>query len=162
MAADILGHCLWDICSDNHRVTTADGKAVELGSFRLAAAFITAFHDSPHAEVEEGVAFCGHSRLYPGSLWDRRRADLSPVYELIFRRMRRHALDWAYVPPQVFLVSFNDDHSGDKALQASMSEANYESILEVGRNPPPITVLAYYAVYGQWPRGWPPSIGDVL
>ena len=73
--ADILVRGLWDIFSDNHRVTTAEGREVDLGSFRLAAAFLTAFHDNPHAQVEEGVAFWRHSQFYPGSLGTRRRAD---------------------------------------------------------------------------------------
>jgi hypothetical protein len=41
--ADLLGHCLWDIFSDNHEILTSEGASVHLGSFRYAAGFIGDF-----------------------------------------------------------------------------------------------------------------------
>src|SRR5918995_2075555 len=36
---ELIGLCLWDVFSDNHDVTAADGRVVDIGSFRGAGAF---------------------------------------------------------------------------------------------------------------------------
>jgi hypothetical protein len=36
----IVGACLWDVFADNHNVVAADGRAVDIGSFRGASAFL--------------------------------------------------------------------------------------------------------------------------
>ena len=92
-AADLLGRCLWDVFSNNHDVTTADGKAVDLGSFRVAAGFIAAFR-SQRAPRGDGVHDRGdYLDFYMGTLGMPDEA-VSPVYDVIFARMRSVELAW--------------------------------------------------------------------
>ena len=37
---ELAGQCLWDVFSDNHEVIAADGRLVNMGSFRGASAFL--------------------------------------------------------------------------------------------------------------------------
>lgn len=37
---ELVGLCLWDVFSDNDDVIAADGRAVDIGSFRGAGAFL--------------------------------------------------------------------------------------------------------------------------
>lgn len=97
---------------------TAKGSL--LGSFRWAGGVHYGLSRQSHAEAEEGPAFCSYSRFYPGSLWSQRGADFSPVCELIFRRMRKHGLDWEYVHRHYFSAI---------RVQASVSHGNYQSVL---------------------------------
>ena len=41
-----LGLCLWDIFSNNHEVIAADGRFVDLGSFRGSAGVVSDFYES--------------------------------------------------------------------------------------------------------------------
>jgi hypothetical protein len=108
--ADLLGCCLWDVFADNHDVCTAKGALVDLGSFRAAAGFIADFrHRRSHSE-----AWLNERRdyieFYLGTWMVRLRADLTPVYELIFRRMQQLGLDWRYVHPRLMLVDLHPLH----------------------------------------------------
>ena len=185
--ADLLGQCLWDIFSDGHEVFTADGFLVDLGSFRGSAGFIADFTN--RVEGPGGAALGGKDYMgfYMGTAWIARRADLTPVYALIFRRMKSLGLDWRYVHPRLGIVDLSglreELERGDEpewkgydpsravareleakkrrqelaGLQDSLDQAYRESIEEARRNPPPRTVQAYRRVYGHWPHGWPPS-----
>jgi len=80
---EVMGLCLWDIFSDNHEVITADGWLVNIGSFRRADAFLNEHltrqrHDSRHSR---------YLRFYMATIWISGRADLTPVYAMIFRRL---------------------------------------------------------------------------
>jgi hypothetical protein len=185
--ADLLGRCLWDLFSDNHEVFTNEGTLVDLGSFRASAGFIADFCN--RCQAPEGLATGGRDYMdfYMGTIWVARRADLTPVYALIFRRMRPLGLDWRYVHPRLSLVDLSglrdSLESGDKPewvgydpsravgrefedrkrqqelaeLQESLDNGYRESIEVARRNPPPRTVQAYRQVYGRWPAGWPPG-----
>jgi hypothetical protein len=37
---ELVGKCLWDLFSDNHDVIAADGRSVDLGSFRASGGFL--------------------------------------------------------------------------------------------------------------------------
>ena len=183
----MLGCCLWDVFADNHDVCTAEGVLVDLGSFRAAAAFIADFrHRRSHSEArlnERGE----YIEFYLGTWMVRRRADLTPVYELIFRRMQQLGLDWRYVHPQLMLVDLRLPHEvlesenipeavrydptenywrerreavrDDEVadLRRNLDEDYRESVEEARRDPPPATVRAYQRVYGSFPAGWPPE-----
>ena len=77
---ELVGLCLWDVFSDNHDVTAADGRVVDIGSFRGAGAFLDG-HLTRGQErwSSEG----GYMRFYMGTIWISRRADLTPVYTMI-------------------------------------------------------------------------------
>jgi hypothetical protein len=188
--ADLLGCCLWDVFADNHDVRTAEGALVDLGSFRAAAGFIADFRQRrSHSE-----AWLNERRdyleFYLGTWMVRHRADLTPVYELIFRRMQQLGLDWQYVHPRLMLVDVRPLHEALESenvpeavqydptenywrerteaahdaemadLRRHMDEAYRESVEEARHDPPPATVRAYQLVYGRFPAGWPPDGED--
>jgi hypothetical protein len=80
--AELIGMCLWDVFSDNHEVLVPDGSVVDLGSFRAAAALIGRWVDQRTGSIHDPTSFCLGTALISG------RANLKPVYQLIFRRMQ--------------------------------------------------------------------------
>jgi hypothetical protein len=44
--------------------------------------------------------------FYLGTVWVAQRADLTPVYRMIFRRLRDRGLDWVYHFPRIHTVDF--------------------------------------------------------
>jgi hypothetical protein len=38
----LVGQCLWNILSDNHEVLAADGRVLDIGSFRASGGFLAA------------------------------------------------------------------------------------------------------------------------
>jgi hypothetical protein len=184
--ADLLGRCLWDVFADNHDVITAEGELVCLGSFRAAAGFIASFRyrrNHPEAWLNERMDYI---EFYLGNWGVRHRADLAPVYDLIFRRMRQLGLDWRYAHPRLFALDLSplseasEDDATPEAVRydptesflrereravreaewaefrSGLDEAYRESVEET-RNNPPATVRAYQQVYGRFPAGWPPE-----
>lgn len=184
--ADLVGLCLWDIFSDNHEVFTAEGVLVDLGSFRGAAGSIADFRNMGSDSGGGARGAWDYVDFYMGTALMGHRADLTPVYELIFRRMKRLGLDWRYVHPRLGIVELGslDDfqersdkpdwlgYDPSKAfareqerkerrqviaeLQELLDRAYRESVEEARRKPPPRTVQAYRHIYGHWPEGWPP------
>ena len=123
------------------------------------------------------------------------RADLRPVYEMIFRRLKALGHDWKYHFPRIGLVDFRPlkkqldeqarqergesefegydpsaafaeeqaDQERDAEIadmRASLDEGHRESVEAAREQPPPATVRAYRAVYGDFPHGWPPGADD--
>ncbi|MBI5316430.1 MAG: hypothetical protein HZB34_10700 [Nitrospirae bacterium] len=185
--ADLLGCCLWDVFADNHDVCTDKGALVDLGSFRAAAGFIADFrHRRSHSEARL-TERRDYIEFYLGTWMVRHRADLTPVYELIFRRMQQLGLDWRYVHPRLMLVDLRPLHEALESenvpeavrydptenywrerreaardaevadLQRNLDEAYKESVEEARHDLPPATVRAYQQVYGRFPAGWPPE-----
>jgi hypothetical protein len=134
---ELVGLCLWDIFSDNHEVTDADGRLLDLGSMRAGGGFLAEVlnnqggpkpppkEPSPffeemvakscdsekHAEIMEmlrkemyGDGGYTYMDFYMGTHMVGGRADLTPIYELIFRRLRTRGLDWKYVFPRLYAV----------------------------------------------------------
>ena len=81
---ELVGLCLWDVFSDNHDVIIADGRVADIGSFRAAGAFLDEHLTRGQDRWREG----DYLRFYLGTIWISRRADLTPVYAMIFRRLR--------------------------------------------------------------------------
>jgi hypothetical protein len=174
----LVGTCLWDIFSDNHEVIAADGRIVDIGSFRGASAFLDEFISG-----ESGAWECGDEyRFYMGSWWISQRADLTSVYSMIFRRLKSLAADWVYHFPELHLVDLSplrkklerpEEYSPSKAFEDEQKELARQAELEKARaelaeiheqsrrealdRPPPTTVRAYQEVFGGDPRGWPPA-----
>lgn len=194
--AELLGLCLWDVFSDNHDVIAADGRVVDLGSFRGTAAEIADFFEEPPAGKAEdegdenerngNEALWGrrersdYLRFYMGTIWVGDRADLAPVYRLIFRRLKACGADWKYDFPKLRLFSPGEiaEHSGipydpsaavadereraarEAELQRTQNKLDRKNLAaqrEARRNPPPDTVRAYQEIYGNFPAGWPPD-----
>jgi hypothetical protein len=179
---DLVGQCLWDVFSDGHEVVGPDGRVLNLGSFRASGEFL--------AEVlnrQIGTEQYDYLDFYMGTSWLGQRTDLTPVYQMIFRRLRSRQLQWIYHFPRLYAVNFRPlkealdqqrapdwlNYSPSEALakeeeqreydrklaelRESLDEAYCEAIAEALKRPEPATVRAYAAVYGSWPRGWPPA-----
>jgi hypothetical protein len=178
---ELVGQCLWDVFSDNHEVVDADGRILDLGSFRTSGGFLA---DVLNRQI--GADHYDYLSFYLGTIWVSQRADLTPVYEMIFHRLRARGLDWVYHFPQIYAVDMrpltealdrkdepewvNYDPSEALAkeeanrerdrelaeLRESLDQGFQEAIEEAVKHPPPATVRAYMAAYGSFPRGWPP------
>jgi hypothetical protein len=206
---ELVGQCLWDVFSDSHEVVDRgrrtegggrraldrgrrtegggrragkhDRRVLDLGSFRGSGAFL--------AEIlnrQTGDDQYDYMSFYMGTIWAAQRADLTPVYRMIFRRLEGRGLDWVYHFPRLGVVDFRPlkaaleqkqgpdwlSYSPSKALAKEQEEAEHdkslaelresldagyrEAIEEALNGPPPTTVRAYEEVYGCFPEGWPP------
>lgn len=175
---ELIGLCLWDVFSDNHDVIAADGHAVDIGSFRGAGGFLDEYLTRDQDRWREG----DYLRFYLGTIWISRRADLTPVYAMIFRRLRSLGADWVYHFPQLYLteLGLSDGEDGQTGsysvsesaaaevkaqthraetarLRAELKEMNASAREEALDRPPPAAVRGYRQVYGRDPRGWPPK-----
>jgi len=178
---ELVGECLWDVFSNSHEVVGPDGRVLDLGSFRASGGFL--------AEIlnrQTGAEQYDYLNFYMGTIWAAQRADLTPVYRMIFRRLRGRGLDWIYHFPRLYAVDLRplkealdqkqepewlnyspseavakeeEEQEHDKNLaemRQSLDEGYGDAIEEALEGPPPATVRAYEEVYGCFPRGWPP------
>ena len=175
---ELVGMCLWDVFSDNHEVIAADGRVADIGSFRGASAFL----DEHVTGATDAWSAGDYLHFYMGSAWISRRADLEPVYAMIFRRLRAVGGDWAYEFPRLYVVDLggrqeppeqrrpyspNDALAAERAaakrdadaerLRTELDEANTRAREAAMDRRPPTTVIAYRSVFGRNPRGWPPA-----
>ena len=175
---ELIGSCLWDVFSDNHEVIAADGSPADIGSFRGAGAFL----DEHLTRNQDGWRESDYLRFYLGTIWISRRADLTPVYAMIFRRLKALGADWVYHFPELGIVELLPvDDDSDKSRTAysvsqsavaelkvqqrraevqrfreELAEMNARARDEAMDRPPPAIVRAYRQVYGRDPSGWPP------
>ena len=179
----LVGQCLWEIFSDNHDVVRADGRTFDLGSFRYAGGML-----ADYLNQKLDTSRYDYMDFYMGNIWGDGRADLTPVYEMIFRRLKNHGYDWIYhfpslhaidvrplrnalkekegpewvnYSPEEALAKEQDETNRDKELaelRERLHEGNREAMAEAAKQPPPKTVKAYQAVYGRDPQGWPPGV----
>jgi hypothetical protein len=128
----------------------------------------------------------GYIDFFMGSAWLRGWADLTPVYEMIFRRLHQHGFDWCYHFPRLALVDMRPlldslkpsdepewagyspseaiareqeqrEHDREVAdTRAWLDEQHRDAVRKARQGPPPRTVKGYRHVYGHLPRGWPP------
>lgn len=122
-------------------------------------------------------------RFYMGTIWIGQRADLAPVYAMIFSRLKAVGADWIYHFPELGIVEFSsrDDDLAPSApgysvsqstvaelnaqrgrrevqkLRAELEDMNAHAREEAMDREPPAIVRAYRQVYGHDPRGWPPA-----
>jgi hypothetical protein len=180
---ELVGQCLRDLFSGSHEVVaTDDDRVLDLGSFRSSGGFL-----ADVANRQTGTTQYDYMHFYLGTSWVSRRADFTPVYQMIFRRLRRRGLEWIYHFPRVYAVDFRPlkealdrerepdwmNYSPSEALakeeeqkrrdqelaelRESLDAGYREAVEEALNAPPPATVRAYRAVYGHFPQGWPPS-----
>lgn len=185
--AELLGLCLWDIFSNNHDVIAADGRIVHLGSFRGSAGMISDFFEKFYqGKINDEDWWdrrgCGYMDFYMGTSWVSSRADLTPAYELIFRRLQAVSADWRHAFPRIHLIDFgpqeaNTDRNtpydpsaalAQQAEQKSRAEKTAKMRKQLERDvkaakrkartaPPPTTVRAYQNIFHRFPHGWPPD-----
>lgn len=167
---ELVGECLWDVFSNNHDVIAPDGRIIDIGSFRGAGGFIA---DCLNREI--GTYTYDYMDFYMGTIWIAQRADLTPVYRMIFRRLKARGHDWRYAFPRLGLVdmrpvreamgeptgSTEENAQRDRKLaelRQSLDASHREAVEAARQRPPPDTVQAYQSVYGWFPEGWPPEI----
>jgi hypothetical protein len=176
---ELVGLCLWDIFSDNHEVITVDGRVADIGSFRGASLFLDEYACRNSRDRRRDGDYM---RFYMGTIWISSRADLSPVYAVIFHRLQSLGADWVYHFPELRLVDLSGlrtdteqpaPYSPSEAataelrarkrdldlerIRAELAASNARAQEEAMDRPPPATVRAYRQVYGRDPRGWPPA-----
>jgi hypothetical protein len=178
----IWGLCLWDVFSNNHEVVGADRKVYDIGSFRGAGGFIADYINDCLMETETKYDYLD---FYMGTIWASNRADLTPVYELIFSKLKVLNCDWIYHFPRLYLVDLGDMKEDSEAerendflnydpsesvakqlekekrteeasrLKEDLDRIYEESVEEAKYQPLPEIVLAYKNIYGHLPGGWP-------
>jgi hypothetical protein len=89
---DLVALCLWDVFSNSHDVLAADGRLADIGSFRGAAGFLVEYLTGPNDDLWS-MDYC---RFYMGTIWISDRADLTPVYAMIFHRLKTLGADWEF------------------------------------------------------------------
>lgn len=177
---ELVGHCLWNIFSDNHEVIAADGRIVDIGSFRGASAFLDGYLRRELRKTSswrEG----DYMHFYMGTIWIGDRADLKVVHSMIFRRLKLFNADWVYNFPEIHFVDLRplraqlekpsmylpseawkasqeeEQHQAElEKMQAELNEINIQSRNRALDLSVPSTVRGYQYVYGHNPRGWPP------
>jgi hypothetical protein len=182
--AELLGLCLWDVFGDNHQVITEDGESAAMETLDELAGVIAEFHARAAAAPEWRAADedmwerhdADPMRFEMGTCWVVGRADLAPVYRVIFQRLQACGADWEYGFPRLHLhepppaddVSFSS-YDPSAALQREaeirrrrwrLDRAALAAKREARRQKPPAMVLAYQEVYGRFPIGWPPDPYD--
>ncbi len=174
---DVFGGGLWSVFSNNHSVTGPHGEEYDLGSFRGTGSTLASFIGRHFPEAPN----FNYMDFYCADLFIERRVDVTPLYELIFRRLKSRNCDWAYAFPRIHIVDF----SGAKEQPAPENLADYdpgtalaeelekqkkkEELAKVRQKlddayqkereealykPPPMVVQAYHNVFGKWPEGW--------
>jgi hypothetical protein len=175
---ELVGLCLWDVFSDNHDVITADGRVADIGSFRGAGAFL----DEHLSGNRDGWRQGDYLRFYLGTIWINARADLTPMYAMIFRRVKAFGGDWVTHFPELGLVDLGGLQPDSEAvgryspnealaaerrahkrevevtrLRAELKQMNRQAREDAMDCLPPAIVSAYRQVYGRDPKGWPPT-----
>ena len=176
---ELVALCLWDVFSNSHDVFAADGRMADIGSFRGAAGFLVEYLTGPNDDLWS-MDYC---RVYMGTIWISDRADLTPVYALIFHRLKALGADWEFHFPQLSIVDLSplrevlekpkpEEYSPSEAfgkeqeererqaelerLRAELAEGNAQARQEAMDHQTPATVRAYQTIYGRDPKGWPP------
>lgn len=175
----IYGDCLWDIFSNNHTVYNENYESYDIGSFRGSGRFLANVIDKMN--LVPGRSF-DYMDFYMGSFVAESRANLVPVYEFIFRILKAKNLDWEYYFPRTGIISFNrDENEKDdmtnydpatalkkelerqkqknelEELKQKLDNAYHEEFEKARYKKPPQEVIAYFSVYGHWPKGHPLS-----
>ncbi len=174
---ELLGSCLWDILSDNHKPVTKEGEPVSFGSFRMVSSLIDEFIEAGPLSEDWGQG--DHMRFYMGSTFVRNRTDLGTIYQMIFRRLQLLGYEWRYSFPRIYAVRFDKesldpaDYDPSKAFAEEEKRRAEEQAHLIGQeqinrelaeakrqawdHAPPAVVLAYQEVFGKDPHGWPPD-----
>jgi hypothetical protein len=154
---ELVAMCLWDVFSNENDVVDRDVRLVDIGSWRGAAGFL-----ADQLNRETGERQYDYMDFYMGSFWVSERADLTPVYEMIFRRLKVPSLGWRYRFPELHLIEFPSERPNGRRsyelekMRADLEQAHREAMDDLKLESVPAIVLAYRNIYGVFPHGWPP------
>lgn len=184
----LVGLCLWDILSNNHDLIFPNGDIRYMGSFRMVGGilsdFIAAMKKDENAFNRLTDISCwdlGYMDDYMGTIHVSGRTDLSPIYRLIFNRLKTLGYGWKYSFPRLCAFRLSDStetqnnmetynpseafgreqeekdkEAAHRKLQEDLENIHRKALEDARDRPPPETVSAFRDVYGHWPQGWPP------
>ena len=168
--------------SNNNEVIDKDGAVYDIGSFRGAAGFIG---DYINEYIPVSNETYGYMDFYMGTIFVSGRADLSSVYEWVFKHLKRCDCDWIYHFPRMYVISPDEICEGlkeneDKTileydpsesfqkelekqerkeetskLRKELDDVYEKTVEESKRKPLPKEVQAYKNIYKKLPKGWP-------
>ena len=120
---ELVGCCLWDVVSHNHKVLDGNGEEISLGSFRVAGEAIADFA-MQHSPDSPGWNYMD---FYLGTRWPRPPADVAPtyqaIYEVIFTRMRAAGFAWQYHAPEAQVMQVGEPDTGVSSAVAALQRA---------------------------------------
>jgi hypothetical protein len=184
---EMVGRCLWDIFSDNHDVTDSEGRRLHLGSHRGSAGFLAQYLNRGEATDQYFYLdfYMGNTmadekatlapvyemvfRRLKGKGYDWKYSfprlhlvDFRPLKEAMEREKNPEGEYAEYDPSAEFEKSEEDRRKDEElaAMRAKLDEGYRESVEAAREQPPPATVQAYEAIYGEFPAGWPPELDD--
>ena len=102
----VLGMVVWEIFSDNHEVTDAEGKIFDLGSWRGSGGFIADFLNVHFAP--ENTSWFHYMDFY-GGFRGGHDPSLFPLYVYFFQELKAREYVWRYSPPALYLVDLSPD-----------------------------------------------------
>jgi hypothetical protein len=173
----IFGDCIWNIFSNNHTVFNENAESYDLGSWRGTGRFIADVINKLQLVADKSFDYMD---FYMGNIFANERADLTPVYEFIFKKLQAKHLDWQYSFPRMGLFSFNkeedvkdniENYNPAEAVKMQLEkeqqqneinklQQNFDDIYkaeyeEARYKKPSPEVMAYYNVYHYYPKGHP-------
>ena len=173
----IFGDCIWNIFSNNHTVFNENAESYDIGSWRGSGGFIADVINKLQLVSDQSFDYMD---FYMGGILSHERADLTPVYEFIFKKLSAKNLDWEYSFPRMGLISFRKDedekddianYNPEEAVKKQLEKEQqqneieklqqqfediYNSEYEEARSKKPSPeVMAYYNVYHRYPQGHP-------
>jgi hypothetical protein len=173
---DVLGNAVYDIFSNNHEVISSVGSAYDLGSMRGSGGFIADFLNDFFKELNFNYDYID---FYMGSTFMRNRADMTPFYEFVFKKLKEKDCTWKYSFPRLYIMDFRhlkkeqtpEEYDPQQAvlkeieekkdterlekIRQEMEEEYQKELEEAKLNPPPIQVQAFVNVFGHLPEGFP-------
>lgn len=96
--------------------------------------------------------------FYMGAFYVAHRTDLTPVYELIFSRLRQIDWDWYYLEPYTGQHELTDAELGADRFHPGVDAQGLQQ--EIARKPYGRMVAAYLSEYRCLPKGWFPAPAD--
>jgi hypothetical protein len=103
----IFGDCIWNVFSNNHTVFNENFESYDFGSWRCSGGFIADVINKLQLVPEKPF---GYMDFYMGNAFTEHRADLTPLYKFIFKKLKAKNLDWEFSFPQMGLVNFNHEN----------------------------------------------------
>ena len=128
----VLGIVVWEIFSDNHEVSDAEGKIFDFGSWRGSGGFIADFLNSRFAP--ENTSWFDYMDFYSGFRGGH-DGSLFPLYVYFFQKLKERKYVWRYSPPALHLIDISPDkpeedmqnYDPGSALLADMQKAEEQA-----------------------------------
>ena len=104
-----------------------NGESYDLGSWRGSGGFIADVINELQLVPDKSFDYMD---FYMGGIFRHERADLTPVYEFIFKKLKAKNLDWEYSFPRMGLISFNKDEDAKDDIENYNPEEAVKKQLE--------------------------------